>query len=177
MKAILFLATIFFSTFASAKLSKPDWVLKKGKLTYHVNYTLKKVEGSSEAAKGKGHCEKGLCQFLVAVPVKSFISGDGNRDNHMLEVTKGALNPMISMTLHFTEPAGSGKIDARAELNFAGKSKTFEHVVIEAKLNENEAMTTGTVPLVLSDFEVERPSLLAIKIDDAVPVDFEMVWN
>ena len=46
--------------------------------------------GTKHVAKGKGVCKDGQCDFLLAVPVKSFDSGDTNRDLHMLQVTRGA---------------------------------------------------------------------------------------
>ena len=63
-----------------------QWVLKQSTLTYHVSHPLHQTEGVSHAAKGKGICHAGQCEFLIAVPVKSFDSGDSNRDLHMLQV-------------------------------------------------------------------------------------------
>ena len=62
-------------------------------LTYHVSHPLHQIDGVSHAARGKGVCHAGQCDFLIAVPVKSFDSGDSNRDLHMLQVTRGAQFP------------------------------------------------------------------------------------
>ncbi len=59
--------------------------------------------GVSHAAKGKGVCTAGECNFLIAAPVKSFDSGDSNRDLHMLEVTRGAQFPMVIVRTQFPE--------------------------------------------------------------------------
>jgi hypothetical protein len=64
-----------------------QWVLANSTLTYHVSHPLHQSEGVSHAAKGKGICQNGQCNFLIGVPVKSFDSGDSNRDLHMLQVT------------------------------------------------------------------------------------------
>jgi hypothetical protein len=176
MKYLVPVFSIVISLPALAKLPKDDWEIKGGKLSYHVNYPLKKVVGTSENVKGKGHCSEKSCEFLVAVPVKTFESGDGNRDNHMLEVTKAALNPMIAAKVSFAIGTTDGAIDARAEVQFAGKSHTYEHIRVNASINGDRAVTTGRIPLLLSDFAVERPSLLTVKIDDAAPVDFELTW-
>jgi hypothetical protein len=50
------------------------WVLQKSELTYHVSHPLHQSEGVSHAAKGKGTCRAGECDFLIAAPVKSFDS-------------------------------------------------------------------------------------------------------
>ena len=67
-----------------------QWILDQSTLTYHVSHSLHQVDGVSHAARGKGVCHAGQCDFLIAVPVKSFDSGDSNRDLHMLQVTRGA---------------------------------------------------------------------------------------
>src|SRR5581483_10648022 len=61
-----------------------QWTLQTSTLTYQVSHPMHHVEGASHAAKGKGVCGTEECNFLVAVPVKSFDSGDSNRDLHML---------------------------------------------------------------------------------------------
>lgn len=177
MKSAFLTVLLFTSTPAAyAAQSKADWVLREGRLTYHVHYPLKNVEGVATNVKGKGHCEKGNCQFLVAVPLKNFKSGDGNRDNHMLEVTKAATDPMVTVRVSFPEPVKE-LIDARAEVLFAGKSHTYEHVQIATSSHGSETVTKGKLPLALSQYGVERPELLTVKIDDEVPVDFDLTWN
>jgi hypothetical protein len=51
------------------------------------------LDGVSYAARGKGVCHDGQCDFLIAVPVKSFDSGGSNRDIHVVQVTRGAEFP------------------------------------------------------------------------------------
>src|SRR5579862_1578431 len=74
-----------------------QWVLEQSTLTYHVSHPLHQSEGVSHAARGKGVCHAGQCDFLIAVPVKSFDSGDSNRDLHMLQATRGAQFPIVSV--------------------------------------------------------------------------------
>jgi hypothetical protein len=162
---------------AFAKIVKDDWTLSKGQIVYHVHYPLKNVKGEATNVKGKGHCEKETCQFLVAVPIKNFDSGDGNRDNHMLEVTKAAEHPLVSVKVEIARAANLGTIDASAEVNFAGKTHVYDHVRISGSSQGTKTTVTGRIPLMLSHFDIERPSLLSIKIDDSVPVDFELTWD
>ena len=82
-----------------------QWVLDQSTLTYHVSHPLHQVEGVSHAAKGKGVCHAGQCDFLIAVPVKSFDSGDSNRDLHMLQVTRGAQFPIVTVRTRLPEAA------------------------------------------------------------------------
>jgi hypothetical protein len=55
--------------------SNTHWVLEQSTLSYHMSHPVHEVDGVSHAAKGKGICHAGQCDFLIAVPVKSFDSG------------------------------------------------------------------------------------------------------
>jgi len=83
--------------FSNLYAADHQWVLKQSTLTYHVSHPLHQSEGASHAARGKGVCHEGQCDFLIAVPVKTFDSGDSNRDLHMIQVTRGAEYPMVTV--------------------------------------------------------------------------------
>ena len=83
--------------------SDTQWVLQQGTLTYHVSHKLHESEGVSHEVRGKGVCHAGECDFLIAVPVKSFDSGDSNRDLHMIQVTRGAQFPMVTVRTRLPE--------------------------------------------------------------------------
>ena len=93
---------------ALPRLASADgqWILEQSTLTYHVSHPLHQTEGVSHAARGKGVCHAGQCDFLIAVPVKSFDSGDSNRDLHMLQVTRGAQFPMVTVRTRLPENGG-----------------------------------------------------------------------
>src|SRR6202140_3172184 len=109
-----------------------QWILVESSLTYHVSHPLHQSEGVSHAAKGKGVCHAGQCDFLIAVPVKSFDSGDSNRDLHMIQVARGGQFPMITVRTHLPEDAsGSATIRADLEVEFAGQTAAFKQVVFQ----------------------------------------------
>src|SRR5438552_9534186 len=78
-----------------APAADSQWVLEQSTLTYHVSHPLHQTDGVSHAARGKGVCHDGECDFLIAVPVKSFDSGDSNRDVHMVQATRGAVRTRL----------------------------------------------------------------------------------
>src|SRR5579872_1116676 len=99
------------------------WVLSQSTLTYHVSHPLHQTDGVSHAARGKGVCHAGQCDFLIAVPVKSFDSGDSNRDLHMLQVTRGGEFPMVTVRTSLPESSSaSATINADLEIQFAGQT-------------------------------------------------------
>ena len=116
------------------RLSAADhtWVLKESTLIYHVSHPLHQTDGVSHAARGKGACHDGQCDFLIAVPVKSFDSGDSNRDLHMIQVTRGAEFPMVTVRTKLPEAAsGSSSIRADLEIQFGGQRRTTSRLPLQ----------------------------------------------
>src|ERR1700686_3671238 len=106
-----------------------QWVLEQSTLTYHVSHPLHQTDGVSHAARGKGVCHAGQCDLLIAVPVKSFDSGDSNRDLHTLQVARGGQFPMVSVRTHLSEDSSaSGTIHADLEVQFAGQTAKYSQV-------------------------------------------------
>ena len=141
-------------------------------------HTLHHTEGVSHAAKGKGVCHAGWCDFLIAVPVKSFDSGDSNRDLHMLQVTRGAQFPMVIVRTRLADDASpSGTIHADLEIQFAGQTAQYKQVPLQLTTQRSETRISGTIPATLSDFKIDPPRLLSIPVKNEIPVRVEMTWR
>src|ERR1700693_2104479 len=124
-----------------------QWVLEQSTLTYHVPHALRESEAVSHAARGKGVCHAGQCDFLIAVPVKSFDSGDSNRDLHMIQVTRGAQFPMVTVRTHLPESAStSTTVQADLEIQFAGQTAQYKQVTFQLVTQGNQTRITGTIP-------------------------------
>jgi hypothetical protein len=155
-----------------------QWVLQQGTLTYHVSHPLHQVDGVSHAAKGKGICHEGMCDFLIAVPVKSFDSGDSNRDLHMIQVTRGAEFPLVTVRTRLPESAaGSATINADLEIQFAGQTVQYKQVPFKLETLGRQTRITGTIPATLSDFKIDPPSLLTIPVKNEIPVRIDLTWQ
>ena len=155
-----------------------QWVLDQSTLTYHVSHPLHQSEGISHAAKGKGFCHEGQCDFLIVVPVKSFESGDSNRDLHMLQVTRGAQFPLVVVRTRVPESdSTSSTLNLDLEIQFAGQTVQYKQVPFQRVLEGNETRITGTIPAKLSDFKIDPPSLLAIPVKNDIPVRVDLTWH
>jgi hypothetical protein len=155
-----------------------QWILEESTLKYHVSHPLKQTEGVSHAAKGKGVCHAGQCDFLIAVPVKSFDSGDSNRDLHMLQVVRGGQFPLITVRTHLPEDASSlATILADLEVQFAGQTMQYKQISLQHMTKGNDTLIMGTIPLTLSDFKIDPPTLLALPVKNDIPVRVEMKWR
>ena len=155
-----------------------QWVLDQSTLTYHVSHPLHQTDGVSHTARGKGVCHSGQCDFLIAVPVKSFDSGDSNRDLHMLQVTKGAEFPMVTVRTRLPESDSKAvTIHADLEIQFAGQTVQYKQVPFQLTMQEKEAKITGTILATLSDFKIEPPTLLTLPVKNEIPIHVEMTWH
>jgi hypothetical protein len=174
-KRILLVIALLASPLAAAD---NQWTLAESTLTYHVSHPLHESEGVSHAARGKGVCSAGQCDFLIAAPVKSFDSGDSNRDLHMLQVTRGAEFPLVTVRTRVPETAiASGTVHADLKIEFAGQTVEYKQVALQEKEQGNSIRLTGTIPAKVSDFKIIPPSLLAIPIRNDMPVSVDMTWH
>ncbi len=169
---------VFLLVTLPAFAADSQWVLKQSTLTYHVSHPLHESEGVSHAARGKGVCHDGQCDFLIAVAVKSFDSGDSNRDLHMVQVTRGAEFPIVTVRTHLPESAASSAtINADLEIQFAGQTAQYKKVPLKVETQGGETHITGTIPATLTDFEIDPPSLLSMPVKNEIPVRVDMTWR
>lgn len=170
------LALLAASPLASA--ADTQWLLDRSTLSYHVSHPLHQVDGTSHAARGKGFCHAGRCDFLIAVPVKTFDSGDSNRDLHMLQVTHGAQYPMVTVRTHLAESAANdAQIHADLDVEFAGQTAHYKDVPFQISTQGNEKRLTGAIPTKLNDFKIVPPTLLTMPIKNDIPVKVDMTWK
>lgn len=158
--------------------AQTQWALDKCALTYQVTHPLHHVEGVSHEARGKGVCQSGKCDFLIAVPVKSFDSGDSNRDLHMVQITRGGLNPMVVVRTEIPESElNSSTIHVDLDVQFAGQTAHYQNVAFQLSKQGNETRITGTIPAKCSDFKIDPPKLLTIPIKDEIPILVDATWR
>lgn len=177
----ILLLSVFFPTLACATELKGKWVLDKSEIDYKVTHPLHHVIGKSTEARGKGICSDTECQFLVAVPVKSFGTGDENRDLHMLQVTQGADHPLIVVNVVFpthSEKAIPAEISADLDIQFAGQKVKYSKVKLGVvSLEPGQVRVTAVISLSLKAFDITPPSLLGVPIEDSVPIQLDMTWK
>lgn len=162
----------------AAAQTATQWVLAQATLTYHVSHPLHQVEGVSHAARGKGVCHAGECDFLVAAPVRSFDSGDSNRDLHMLQVVRGGEFPMVTVRTRIPEDGTTpDTIYADLEVEFAGQTVLYKRVPLQRVTQGAATRISAVVPATLSDFKIDPPSLLTIPVKNEMPVRVDMTWE
>ena len=176
MRKIL-VAFLFLAPRAFAQ-ADTQWTVTQATLTYHMSHPMHHVDGISHEVKGKGICHAGQCDFLIAAPVKSFDSGDTNRDLHMIEATRGAQFPMVVVRTRFPQSAVAAiTLDVDLEVQFAGETAHYQHVPFQLVSQGKDVRIAGTVPSTCSDFKIARPSFLTSAIKNEIPVSVDMIWR
>jgi len=159
-------------------LAQSQWVLEQSTLTYHVSHPLHHVEGTSHEARGKGVCQAGQCDFLIAVPVKTFDSGDSNRDLHMIQAVRGGAYPIVTVRTRLPESAAAtSPLSTDLDIQFAGQTAHYAQIPFQRVEHGKESRITGTIPATVSDFKIPPPSLLAVPIKNDIPITVDLIWR
>lgn len=170
MKFVTFLSIILFSILANAE----NYNLVDGKATYTVRHTLKKIDGTSKDLKGKIQCKDQLCEFLIAVKINTFLSSDSNRDLNMQSTLETSTYPVAIAKGEFNLIEwNKPKSTITSEIDFHGVKKKYNLSVISG----DSGLKKVDLALDLEAHQVERPSLFTMKIQNIVPVHFELNWK
>lgn len=177
MKLMFFWPLLFCAATGFAQQDS-TWVLDNSTLTYTVTHPIHQIEGVSHAARGKGVCHAGECDFLVAAQVKSFESGDNNRDLHMLQTVKGAQFPVVAVRLRLPESElSAATLKCDLEVQFAGQTAHYTGVPFTQTVSGDEHHISGTVPSTVADFKIDPPSFFTVTIRNEIPVNVAMAWR
>jgi len=175
-KAVLTLSLLL--AFPALAATDQQWALVQSTLSYHVSHPLHQVDGVSHGARGKGVCHDQQCDFLIAVQVKTFDSGDSNRDLHMQQVTRAAEFPMVQVRTRLAQSdADSSTVLADLEIQFAGQTAQYKQVEFQLAKQGADIHLTGTIPTKLSDFKIDPPTLLTMPVKNEIPVKVDMAWR
>jgi polyisoprenoid-binding protein YceI len=113
-------------------------------------------------------------QVAVALKLDTFNSGNANRDSHALEVMEALKFPKVMFV--------SNKIKASAEILTVEGNLIFHGItkpltIIASRENfVNKLVIDGKFEISLTEFKVERPSLLGLKTDDKMNMKFQIIF-
>jgi polyisoprenoid-binding protein YceI len=151
-------------------------------IRFTVVHKLHRVEGKASDLEGKAIVkEDGTVLAMVRVPIASFRSGDGNRDEHMFEALDAGKFPFVVFKglAHLGParelPAAPVTMDGEVDLHGV---KTSTAVPVSLSLQPDGGVRArGSFDVSLDAHGVQRPSLLFVKIEDACHIDFDLVMR
>jgi hypothetical protein len=153
-------------------------------ITYRVVHKMHKVDGTSHQLEGKVRLlPDGKVQAMLRVPAASFDSGNVNRDAHMKEAVDAARYPTVELKAmgEGVSPASSypATVDKtlKAQLSFHGIQQLIDVPVKLTFESATRVRAKTGFQVSLDAFKVERPSLMFIKVDDALEIAAEVLFT
>ena len=148
--------------------------ISDSEIRYHGIHPLHEWTGISTSASGKVSYDQSTNSgsITVSVPLNSFDSRVYARDSNMLTHTEAIDFPLVV----FKSDNASIKQDSlyvNGQLTFHGITKDIS--VVASITRQNGFQVNGEFSINLSDYNVQRPTLLFIKIDDKIRIDYEFI--
>ena len=162
---------------AYAQAKQPEVSKKDSWMTYRLTHPLHEIEATSKDVEYRVDADaakKEVRAVSAVVDVTTFNSGNSNRDSHAMEVIDAIDFPEVTFV-------SSSVVQAGDSLKIAGKL-TFHGVTQEIVMMARPRWApdtldvSGQFALSLTAFQIERPSLLMIPVEDALRFTFEAVF-
>ena len=165
---------ILFSFFLSL-LNASSFRIEKSLITYFGVHYLHKWEGSTSDVKGVVSYDKNIDQYecSISVPLSTFSSGNDNRDSNMLVYCKAFDFPNINFQSTSIK-VNESTLEIEGKIEFAGEEKEIKTNAKLNSLDNNLFAIEGELDILLSEFKVERPSLLFVEIEDLVKIKYSI---
>lgn len=148
-------------------------------VTYSAKHPLHKWDGVSHdvnCALIYNDETKQAETVAVSLKVSSFNSDNNNRDSHAIEVLDGLKYPNVTFVSSDVKSGENGTLVAKGNLTFHGVTKP---VTLQATRKEagGKITLTGEFPVLLSAYNIERPSLMGLKVEDDMVLRFNAVFS
>lgn len=163
----------------AAELSAPKLRAARGEsiLKYRLSHPLHAID----AATKDFLCEIELSEATQEIQsvrfiadVATFDSGNSNRDAHALEVIDALSYPEVSFQSSSIETTGED-LRVSGNLFFHGVTKNITFSA-KKKVVGSKLIVEGATDVSLTEFKVERPALMMIRVDDALKISFTMAF-
>ena len=150
----------------------------KSSITYLLVHPLHKIEATSKDVLFKAEIDpvkKEIKSVTAEVDVTTFDSGNSNRDSHAMEVIDAITYPLVTFTSTSVTPSGDS-LAVEGKLVFHGVTKTITATVIPS-WQQQALSVQGNFGLSLTAFNIERPSLLLIPVNDTLKFSLTAVFE
>ncbi|GIR29740.1 MAG: hypothetical protein CM15mP44_0230 [Candidatus Neomarinimicrobiota bacterium] len=166
---------VFLFSFFLSLLNASSFRVENSLITYFGVHYLHKWEGSTSDVKGVVSYDKNVDQYecSISVPLSTFSSGNDNRDSNMLVYCKAFDFPNINFQSTSIK-VNESTLEIEGKIEFAGEEKEIKTNAKLNSLDNNLFAIEGELDILLSEFKVERPSLLFVEIEDLVKIKYSI---
>ena len=166
---------VFVFAFSLSLLNASSFRIGNSLITYFGVHYLHKWEGSASDVEGvvRYNEDNGQYECSISVPLNTFSSGNDNRDSNMLVYCRAFDFPNInfqSTSIKINEST----LEIEGKIEFAGEEKEIKTNAKLNSLDNNLFAIEGELDILLSEFKVERPSLLFVEIEDLVKIKYSI---
>ena len=174
MRILALLLILSTNSLMSQEIKKID--SDKSKINYYGNHFLHKWSSQNNNVSGLIQVNNNFITNIgVVAKVEDFKSGNSSLDSNSYRVLEALKYPnIIFKSLSVTSINGQSNIKGLIE--FHGVEKNID-VNVKLTTIENTTQMNGEFTINLSDFSVDRPSLLLQKIDNQITIVFELVFS
>jgi polyisoprenoid-binding protein YceI len=163
---------------AAAQAKSVECIKNETSVTYLLSHPLHHMESTSKEINCRieiDPAKKEIKTVSAQIDVMTFNSGNSNRDSHAMEVIDAITYPDVTFSSAFIVQNGDS-LNVTGKLTFHGVTKD---IIIAAvtKWSQNRLEVNGSFDLSLTDFKVERPSLLGLKCDDTLKFSLAVVFK
>ena len=174
MRILALLLILSTNSLMSQEIKKID--SDKSKINYSGSHFLHKWSSQNNNVSGLIQLNNNFISNIgVVAKVEDFISGNSSLDSNSYRVLEALKYPnIIFKSLSIEEVDGMLNIEGLIE--FHGIERSID-VIVKSSNIENNNQLFGEFTINLSDFSVERPSLLLQKIDNQITIVFELFFS
>jgi len=176
----LIIAIVIASNFVKAQNPTPIKLYcdkSNSLITYSMNHPLHSWTGISKDINSviiTDEKRETISQVAVSVKISSFDSKNANRDSHAIEVTEALKYPNITFNSKTIKQEGN-KLIVEGTLSFHGLNKDISFKA-EKSVTKNKVEVKGGFEIKMTEFNVERPTLMGFATDDEIKITFDVIY-
>ena len=148
---------------------------EKSKITYSANHILHPWKGVNTKVKGVlvlNTNNQEIKEMAVLAFVQDFDSKNDGRDAHALEVLESLSYPEVRFYSDLIEQK-KDSLFIHGQLDFHGVNKNIT-IVCANKFVENQFVLNGNFEIKPTDYKIQLPSFMMVKMDDFLKFEFEL---
>lgn len=174
----IFVIFAFFISLSSAQPKSVTAAKNESSITYYLVHPLHKIEATCNDVLTLAMIDaknKSIKSVSTVVDVTTFDSGNSNRDSHAMEVID-ALSFPEARFVSFVVATQGDSVFVKGKLTFHG----ITHDVTIAAISLWTATSVkfnGGFTISLTQFQIERPSLLMVPVEDDLRFTLQAVFH
>jgi polyisoprenoid-binding protein YceI len=175
---VLFLVIFSFSKSQAQEKKKIEADKKASTLVYSMKHPMHDWDATSKDSKCVivyNSTTQKVEAVAVIAPVKSFDSGNSNRDSHTIEALEALKYPNITFSASNIQDTGNSLV-VKGNLTFHGVTKPIELKATKT-LTKTNLKIEGNFTVNMVDYGVEPPGLMGVKADEKINLNYKMVFG